>query len=164
MRRTGWSTLTSRISLLAYIVKVADDDGLDLYFSSSVTPVHSKKSSELTEAVRQRESQPRGSQSLNQVLEAVLKAFRKAMFGSGTKGFFGKSKQGKPMTCYILTDGAWCSEKGADVEALIKDFVDELERTELHAKSFGIQFISFGNNQEGLEFLEHLDSGLQLER
>lgn len=168
MRSTDWSTLTSRLSLLAYIVKVADPDGLDLYFSSSSSnPVHSKKSTDLTDAVIKRYSERAGSDNLKKVLETVLHAFRESMFGKGgNKGFFAKRipKRKKPMTCYILTDGAWCSDMNCDIEIVIKDFVDELLRKEAGEKDFGIQFISFGNHREGLQTLEHLDSGLHLKR
>ncbi|KAB2577294.1 hypothetical protein DBV05_g4043 [Lasiodiplodia theobromae] len=167
MRNADWSTLTTRFSLLSYIVKVADPDGLDLYFSSSVDPIHSKKSSELTGAVTKRRLKPVGRDNLVRVLEAVLQAFRASMFGSGrNKGRLGKksSKRGRPMTCYILTDGAWFAEHGPGVEAVIKKFVDELLRKVAQETDFGIEFISFGDHHEGLDFLEYLDSGLHLER
>ncbi|KAL1619885.1 hypothetical protein SLS54_006484 [Diplodia seriata] len=167
MRSADWSLVTSRFSLLAYIVKVADPDGLDLYFSSSSKRIHSNKSSELTEAVKKRHSLGVGHENLRMVLETVFELFRASFFGSGSgKSFFGKrvSKRGKPMTCYILTDGAWCSDSNCDLERVIREFVDELLRKETQPRDFGIQFISFGSHQEGLDTLQHLDSGLRLPR
>ncbi|KAL0253078.1 hypothetical protein SLS55_010528 [Diplodia seriata] len=167
MRAADWSKLTSRFSLLAYIVKKADDDGLDLYFSSSKKRNNSTKSSELTQIVQNRARGSMGPDNLSTVLQTVLKASRKTVFRTGgSKGFLGigASPKKKPMTCYILTDGAWCLDKASDIETMIVDFVDELLRKDSEPTDFGIQFISFGNHQEGLANLERLDSQLNLKR
>lgn len=167
MRNGSWVTVAQRLDLLAYMVKDADEDGLDLYFSTSLKREHSKKASELTEIVLERPKKPKGGVNIRKVLESILDDFRTSVHEEDhTKSFLGlrKAKKRKAMTCYILTDGAWSRDEHCDLEPVIKKFVDALIKLDSADRDLGIQFISFGNDRWGLETLEYLDSSLGLQR
>ncbi|KAL8702873.1 MAG: hypothetical protein Q9201_003964 [Fulgogasparrea decipioides] len=66
----------------------------------------------------------------------------------------------KPLSFYVLTDGNWQPQN--EVGPIIKDLVDSMVAHHLSKEHVGIQFIRFGEDQQGIARLNHLDHGLGL--
>jgi hypothetical protein len=158
-----WDEMMSVFEILAYIVKEADDDGIDLYFTMSGEKHHNKNASPLVEIVKKR--RPRGTSEISFRLEAILDSYKSRLNEQQglrrSRSMFASKKDVKPLNLYIFTDGAW--QHGSDAAPAIRSLVKDLHKLELPAKQVGIQFISFGGNKNNLERLEHLDDGLGLE-
>lgn len=59
------------------------------------------------------------------------------------------------MNVYVFTDGAW--QPRSNLEKLIQKLANTLTALQQPEDQFGIQFIRFGNDPDGIERLERLD-------
>jgi hypothetical protein len=60
-----------------------------------------------------------------------------------------------PLSIYILTDGVWA--RGGSPDAPMLALTETLKKYHLTRRQVGIQFITFGHNREGLEYMRLLD-------
>ena len=151
------------VSLLTYMVKSSDSDGLDLYFTQSTGKINSKKSTNLHSRVRQEGFS--GISDMRGRLIQIIGEHRNKLGKTSApsrKWFKRAEPQGMSgrLSFYVLTDGNWQPEQ--DVGSVIQDLARELREKKLMKEHLGIQFIRFGNNAAGSEHLKHLDSGLGL--
>jgi hypothetical protein len=162
-----WQHVLPVFDVLAYIVKSADPDGIDLYFTMTEEKYNSRdwlgrnSSSKLLDVVRNRTKKMqqafRGSTNITYRLTSILNLYENKLTDQQN------SRRGgmvRPLSLYVLTDGAW--EPGSDASSAIKKVVDLLTRFGYTKddKQLGIQFISFGEDEVGLKTLEHLDNDL----
>ncbi|KAL8713929.1 MAG: hypothetical protein Q9220_002075 [cf. Caloplaca sp. 1 TL-2023] len=152
------------ISVLAYILKTSDEDGLDVYFTQSKTKIHSGKTTKVLNAVRQEPFE--GISNMRGRLSHILQE-HKNKFGNSTGapslGWRKKPKTTEtrtPLSFYILTNGIW--QPKSPVGQVIEDLVASLQEHKLPKEHVGIQFIAFGHDKEGLACLNELDHGLGL--
>ncbi|KAL9604134.1 MAG: hypothetical protein Q9219_000722 [cf. Caloplaca sp. 3 TL-2023] len=152
------------VSILPYLLKTSDEDGLDLYFTQSPSRVHAKNSTRLFEAVEQKNFH--GISNMQARLNHIFQGF-KDDFGEKTSKTSGgwwkgpdQAKTRKPLSFYILTDGVWQPKSSA--RSVILELVESMIRHELPKEHVGIQFIRFGDTPQGIDCLRELDHGLGL--
>ena len=115
------------ISLLAYMVKQSDKDGLDICFTQSTQKVHSERSKKLSAAVC--EEKFHGISDMRTRLSHIFQG-HKIKFGttvSRTSSWY--KKAGPPeapnaLSFYVLTDGCW---QPNEVAPTITALVDQYE-------------------------------------
>lgn len=149
------------VSLLAYILKNHDKDGLEIYFTQSLHKVNSKKSLKLLASICHQPFE--GISDMRSRLYNVLKGHRNK-FGMqippSRRLLGGRTPQPqRPLSFYILTDGKW---QPNDVGGIIKDLVNTMKDTGCSKEHVAIQFIRFGNDQASIDRLDELDHGLGL--
>ena len=155
--------LKSVLSLLAYMVKKSDKDGLDIFFTQSSKKVNSQKSSKLLTAIDQEIF--RGITDMRGRLQSLcqehINKFGKLI--TPPRSFFGRqpaSQPQRPLSFYILTDAKW---QPTDVGAFIKkDLVQSMIAKGCPKEHVAIQFIRFGHDQASIKKLDELDHGLGL--
>ena len=150
------------ISLLAYMVKKSDKDGLDIFFTQTVTKVNSQRSSKLSASINQEVfagvSDMRGR--LQSILQEHINKFGTSI--QAPKPLFGRQpppQPQRPLSFYILTDAKW---QPTDVGRLIKDLVQTMKAKGCPKEHVAIQFIRFGEDQASIDKLDELDHGLGL--
>ena len=150
------------IDLLAYMLKKSDPNGLDLHFTHSIKKVNSCKTKRLVNAVCKERFA--GVSDMRGRLTTILQEHR-ANFGKSitpTVPFYKKSlspQPQRPLSFYIFTDAKW---QPNDVGPLIQAVVDDMLYHNLPKEHVGIQFIRFGDDQDGKDELDRLDRGLGL--
>ncbi|KAG4434108.1 hypothetical protein IFR05_010417 [Cadophora sp. M221] len=151
-----WTNVTKVIEGLSYILKVADNDGLDLYFTiSEQSAIKEKHTSTLVRLVeRHKQTDRAASTEINFRLNQILEKY-KAKLDSNP---WWPKKPPKPLSLYILTNGVWEAECKPEIP--IKNVVQKLQDLRKDREQIGIQFISFGNDTIGMERLRHLDDDL----
>ena len=154
--------IESVVSLLAYILKKSDEDGLDIYFTQTSKKVNSKKSTKLSTSIYHEPcvgvTNMRGR--LQNVLQEHINKFGTLI--SPPKTFLGRKPRPqpqRPLSCYILTDAKW---QPTDVGGFIKDLVQSMKAKSCPKEHVAIQFIRFGNDQASIKKLDELDHGLGL--
>jgi hypothetical protein len=157
-----WDDVKSVFEVLAKIVKSADPNGIDLYFTMSEERYNSKKwgvnsSSKLVRIVNERRHRIRGSSNISYRLYSIL-----ALYEMELTNVHNLRRGGtvRPLSLYVLTDGVW--EPGCDPSSTVKHLVDKLIEFGYPKDShqLGIQFISFGKDPQGLGRLKDLDDNL----
>ncbi|CAO2651710.1 Nn.00g042800.m01.CDS01 [Neocucurbitaria sp. VM-36] len=153
--RAHWQELLATFSALAYLVKGADKDGIELEFSSSKRHYRAKNTTTLAHHVKGRPlSEPSNIEdSLGRILEGYIKEqvlSRKRL----------RPRQG--LSIYVLTDGVWRSD--SDPTEVIKKTADALQQLGASPGSIGIQFIKFGQDEIGNARLLRLDDELDFGR
>lgn len=150
------------ISLLTYMLKDTDPNGLDVCFTQSKQKVNSAKSKILWTAVSQIDFH--GISDMRSRLSHILQE-HKNKFGTTTtpSGHWYRRasppEAQKPLSFYVLTDGNW---QPNDVGPTIKALVYDMIVNHLPKEHVGIQFIRFGEDSRGVARLENLDRGLGL--
>lgn len=153
-----WPELLDLFSVMAYMVKEYDKDGIELHFSRSSKHYRGKHTKPLLQWLRQRE--PTGFSDIKPRLSSILNGYQQKITSQPLFGIKFLSKSVRPLNLYVFTDGAW--EDDENVERPIKQLVEALEKLPVPGDQVGIQFIRFGNNRDGKRRLQFLDSGLDL--
>jgi len=152
--------------ILAYMVKGSDPDGIELYFTVSSERHKSKKGStkELTSILEYHKYE--GDSNIRSSLKFIVQNYKDRLKmpvrrASSWWGLRGRSAESvRNQTVYVFTDGNW--QPNSDPTEIIADLVGDLKEHKVLKEEFGIQFISFGNDRDGLAMLERLDRGLNL--
>ena len=149
---------------LAYLLKESDPDGIELYFTMSFEFLRSKRSSKLVEFVEH--NPPReGTSNIRLSLLKIIQDYQRRLNVQGQNSLSRRwshtRARVRPQTLYIFTDGIW--EPLCNPADIVASLVKSLKQHGLPREQFGIQFISFGTNTEGLARLAGLDSRLGLE-
>ena len=156
-----WKEVRDVFAHLAYIVKDKDPDRIDLLFTMSRDAHHSHRTTPLLDVLDG--IRPQGDSNIRSQLSEVLQDYQARLKGQKPSGWFRRRHppgQVRRQTLYVFTDGIW--QPDCDITEIIKHLVDCLKEHNLYREQFGIQFIRFGDDPEGVKRLEHLDSGLKL--
>ena len=150
------------VSLLTYMLKDSDPNGLDIGFTQSRQRVNSGKSTKLSAAASSATYQ--GVSDMRTRLSHILQEHKNKFgtFSTSSGPWYkrtGSQEAQKPLSFYILTDGKW---QPNDVGPVIRDLVQTLKSKELPKEHVGIQFIRFGHDEQGIARLNNLDHGLGL--
>lgn len=152
----------SVVSLLAYMLKGSDDDGLDICFTGSKHKINSKKSTKISSSINQQEFVGflDMRESLRNILQDHVNNFGR-LIPSSRSFLWGQSqpKQPRPLSLYVLTDAKWMP---TDVGGLIRGLVQSMKDKGCPKEYIAIQFIRFGNDQASIDKLNELDHGLGL--
>ncbi|KAF4634094.1 hypothetical protein G7Y89_g4015 [Cudoniella acicularis] len=151
-----WGELKYVLEVLSYMLK-GDPDGVELYFTNSVTHVKSKHTTKLLRSIDL--TKPEGGTNLGLRLGDILNEYGfRAHNSAASKALskLGPSKRTRPINIYFLTDGLW--EGHPDLDESLKDLLVYLIRLEREDSNFGIQFIKFGDNPVGEEHLSRIDN------
>lgn len=149
--------------LLGYIVKGTDPDGIEIQFTMSRDRKERAKNTgqllRTLETVRYV-----GTSNIRIQLGDIFQDYHdKLRDRKPTRSLFKLLKSPRPVrrqNLYIFTDGIW--QPGCDPAPMIKKLVGSLEQNFMEREQFGIQFIRFGNDPDGINRLNQLDSGLGL--
>ena len=150
------------VSLLAYMLKALDSDGIDVCFTQSLQRINSGRSTKLSASVDQVNYM--GVCDMRICLGRIMREY-KDKFGTTTPlpgrwyKKVGFREAQKPLSFYVLTDGKWPPH---DVGPVIKNLVDTMVEKKLPKEHVGIQFIRFGEDPQGIARLDRLDHGLGL--
>ncbi|RDW85934.1 hypothetical protein BP5796_04259 [Coleophoma crateriformis] len=146
------------LGILAYLVKDSDPDGIELRFTNSDSYVQSKNSTQLVETFLS--NTPRGLTDIRLRLGWILNEYSKTLKKQSQGRFWHRFKSVRSLNIYVLTDGIW--QPISDVTSPINQLISNLKDNGQY--QVGIQFISFGSNEQALERLKYLDKSLDLER
>lgn len=160
-----WDDMIDLFAVMAWLIKDADPDGMELY--TTVSDGRPLKSKDVTPLLTALKSKPQtGMTDINLSLGRILDDYKSKLHEQRSHRSFWRtartgSRDVRPMTLYVLTDGKW--ESPADAETPIRSLVKKLGELGLQRRQFGIQFISFGNDPGGLSRLKILDDQLGLD-
>ncbi|KUI67132.1 Mitogen-activated protein kinase kinase 1 [Cytospora mali] len=153
---------------LAYILQDADDDGLDVMFTSNWEEMrHDRRTDNLVAFVNNNFDKYGARCFIEKSLHAVItKVIERLPEKEGARrrlvNRLARKNKGRPTSIYILTNGVWDSKAkgvcGADTP--IRQLIRELQSRNLHRSQVAIQFIHFGNDERGSERLKWLDDEL----
>jgi hypothetical protein len=161
-----WDEMCPLFEILAYMVKKSDLDGIDLYFTMSDKKLNNQDTTRLVDIVTERKTHLEGQSDVNIRLDHILGGYNtklKNQIALRKQGSpYAPIQEAKPLSVYVFTNAMWTNH--SDPTPAIKMIVDSLVRLEAPKNQVGIQFISFGQDQECLDRLEHLDKHLGLKR
>ena len=145
------------------MVKATDPDGIEIRFTMSRG--NKKRKRNTAPLLRILDEVPyNGTSNIRTELGDILQDFHaKLRDPKPMKSIFNRTRSTRPVRCqnlYIFTDGIW--QPSCDPTRWIKNLVDSLEQNSMEREQFGIQFIRFGNDPDGINRLNQLDSGLGL--
>ena len=157
-----WNKVKDTLNALAYLVKSADPDGIDLYFTNSGYEAHSKDRKGLMKVFNT--VKPEGKCIMKIALGKILESYKlEPMMVQNGRLFSRKKKQKWGLSVYVLTDGVW--DDGVDelcgVHEPIATLVRKLSKNGKMEHHVGIQFIRFGDDATGKKRLDSLDNGLR---
>jgi len=156
-----WSNVCKTFKALTYLVRETGEAKIDLHFTiSRRCEKKARKSKDLLPIVQAMEDEIRSKDSTTDInfrLNEILEDYKRNL----DNNHWWRSKP-KPLSLFVLTDGIWEDEVTASEP--IKNAVAKLEDLRKDKRQIGIQFISFGNDPEGLQRLEHLDDRLNISK
>lgn len=159
-----WQAVLDLLDVLAYRLKSADPDGLELFFSMSEGGVKKKHTKQCLEAVTWKKPNVHTERISNIAirLSSILGEYEKKLRKQPSKvsSLFSKSKQSelRPMNLYVFTDGKW--QPDSEPDGPIRSLVKTLVEVNKLSGQVGIQLIQFGNDPQGSANLRWLDSEL----
>ncbi|KAM6509941.1 hypothetical protein FALCPG4_017577 [Fusarium falciforme] len=133
---------TARV--ISYVTKVADDNGMDLFFASDPTKSQKHTTSKTVEQAIKRMKIVKGKCHMKNCLLNIMKAV-----------FKGDQNTIKPTSIYVYTDAVW--EDANEVASVIKTAIGRLAEVKEDNSTLMFQFIQFGNDEQGTEYLRKLD-------
>lgn len=159
-----WEKVRKVLELLWALTELYDPDGLDLYLSTENKKHKPKTNRRMLRLFDDCSTQ--GCPDMRQRFASIIESYQSRL---GKKNTFSKIWHPnstpdigpRALTLYVLTDGVW--QPNCTLETEIKNLVTSLRQHGMPNKHIGIQFIRFGDNEEGTRRLQHLDSGLGLE-
>jgi len=142
------------LGMLAYLVKDSDPHGLELFFTCSNPKFKERDPDKLVKGFKK--NTPRGITDirlrLGDIIDSYLKGFERGWIMK-------RVRKVRSLNIYVLTDGIW--QPSNDLRPVLKRLIAKLNEKGRYV--VGIQFISFGNNSDALERLDHLDDKLKRE-
>lgn len=150
------------LRLLGYITKQFDPNGVDLYFMNSKETVKKCKRAEKMDSAL-KACKFEGASDMRFCLQKHLQEYRgrivarqqgKAKFREFFSG--NATDPPRPQTFYVFTDGRWLRREENGQE-FIKGLMEQMVASGLKKGQVGIQFISFGDDEDGLRRLDELD-------
>ncbi len=144
--REHWLDVKTVFEALSYILKPMAPDGIELFFTVSYDTWRRHNTSELVGYLDKKEVA--GDTDISYRLRLQLQSY-KAKIPLTSRQSSAKSKNVRPMSFYILTDGNW--KAGGDPIAAVKEIAAHLVNVGLRTGQLAIQFISFGQNAAALK-------------
>ncbi|KIX03656.1 uncharacterized protein Z518_07209 [Rhinocladiella mackenziei CBS 650.93] len=157
--KSHWEDVKMIATILGYFLKKYDDDGMDIYFSSSIKRFKAKTTTQLLNCLSGYELQNSSNvgSKLGEIVTEYIDTIEK--YHSHKLYTLTRSRP-KPLNIYVLTDGIW--QPGSEAETPIRRLASTLSQLNRKQGHVGIQFIFFGEDKEAEERLKRYDSGLGL--
>jgi hypothetical protein len=147
-----WPQVCKAFEVLAYLVKDADPDGMELHFTNWSVSGQNKNRTRLLRLLQN--VRPQGQGGLESSLSKILDhCIRPGLL----LHVLGRARRG--VNIYVFTDGIWNRED--DTLCGIDDAIMRAAAKMTTRNSIGIQFIQFGDNETGTRRLQMLDDGLR---
>ncbi|KAL9599629.1 MAG: hypothetical protein Q9219_003713 [cf. Caloplaca sp. 3 TL-2023] len=151
------------IELLGYMVAPYDPNGLEFMLTWYRTSMNSKttqlsKILERLDSIHLRDRLERPNFALP--FADIIEKYQRQIKEKHTPQFFRRVSPPRKMSLYVITDGNWQPKCEILVKDKINDLIDTLNHYQLTTAQVGIQFIRVGDDDEGREKLDVLDSGL----
>jgi hypothetical protein len=154
MRNDYWDDMTELLSIITYMIKSFDEDGLDLYFANSNVKYKVDTSKKIVGIVEKRKrDKDFGLTDMTFRLERILDEYARKLQLERWK-----NNPPRGLNVYIFTDARWT--QFCDIVPAIDKMVETLVALKLPEKQVGLQFISFGDDEEGLKRLKLVDNYL----
>jgi hypothetical protein len=158
-----WNKVIEVLYVLAYLLKDSADDGMALRSTSSNIEYKSKTSSGLSRHLRGRTLLR--TSDIRWCLNTILSEYQTSLYVPTLDrrrplSRKMKLKGKKPLSIYILIDAVW--QPRSDPIEPITSLITMLKELGFSQNQVGIQFISFGNDLDGISKLEHLNSAIDL--
>lgn len=152
------------LELLWAMVSKHDPDGADLYITTDMKALKPRTNLRMLQELDSRPAKdfPDMRHCFAQIIEKYQNQFGTRNYTS--RWFHWKdtpAKGPRKLSLYVLTNGVWQTK--TDLRQVIRTLVDHLNQHKLTNKQIGIQFIRFGDDERGMQRLERLDSGLNLD-
>lgn len=149
--------------LLRYLVKGTDPDGIELHFTQSRDK--KCKARNTGQLLRSLETVPYlGTTNIRTSLDDIFQDYHARLKEhKSTRSLLTWKRSPQPVrrqNVYILTNSVW--QPSCDPAPTIRKLLDSLDENYMEREQFGIQFIRFGNDPDGIAGLNQLDSGLGL--
>lgn len=164
MRRQHWDRVVEVVRALGYLVKTADPDGVELFFTSR--PTDSKRSgvketSSLILALNDHSQTPYvGTCNMENSLGPILDLAISSLKSQRRPKFLQRNRRGTNV--YILTDAVW--EGGSEVQCGVEEPIKNLKKSMTDMgktrATVALQFIQFGHDALGSQRLRYLDDTL----
>ncbi|KAF7544091.1 hypothetical protein G7Z17_g10225 [Cylindrodendrum hubeiense] len=140
----------------AYVAKLIDDDGIELCFSSNPQKMH--RSSHTSNLVTKFSHQQWNQIGFEDKFGVFIDKHVIPRLSSKVPKFI-RSPTLKRLSIFVFTDGRWGYDENAagGVENPIKKLMDEIKHQKLDRTQVMLQFIRFGNDNDGKRFLSYLD-------
>ncbi|KAL8793424.1 MAG: hypothetical protein Q9195_004010 [Heterodermia aff. obscurata] len=155
-----WSDARELLGLLFYLVKRADPDGVDLHFTSPAKHYYRiKTTTDVLELFDQNKPRAQGYCDMSFELSSIVSEYQRTLSNRhAPRSIFGKirSQETRRLSVYTFTDAVW--QPRCDVAPVIRSLVKTLNEENLLKQQAGIQFIRFGDSQEGTKRLDDLDN------
>lgn len=167
--------LVDKLTLLAYILKRVDLDGVEIMLTNDCEFQKYKKATDVGKyADRHFEKGKESGCHMEPCLETLFEKIRKYLSTTNSEGRTVKLLKKKLLNLpsgkvcvYFMTDGAWAEKykgpPGDKLERMITRLSDNLQERSLD-RYVSLQFIRFGENPEAIEALDRLDKLLSTER
>lgn len=151
------------LDLLAYMLLESDPDGIDLYYTGDREKLRGKTHLSILKDFDNHPNE--GTPDMRERFAEILGCYQERLGKKNGifKRVFGKhvpSKGPRRQNLYVLTDAVWQPKTTLTIE--IEALVNDLLQHGLLNKQIGIQFIRFGNDEEGIERLNRLDAQMKL--
>ena len=155
-----WSNARELLGLLFYLVKRADLKVVDLHFTSPARHYYRfKTTTDVLGIFDQNRPRSQGHCDMSFNLSFIVGKYQKDLNKiHARRSIFDKirSQETRPLSLYIFTDAVW--QPKCDVAPVIKALVSTLNQQNLHKQQAGLQFIRFGNSEQGMKRLDDLDN------
>lgn len=157
--------VTRLLQILGYITKKFDPDGVDLHFTINKDNFNEKCKSTDDMIAALRRCKAGGTTDFGACLKTHLQSYGQRLVdhqlnrgaSSKRRSLLGRApKPLRPVTFYILTDGVWVGGEHYG-QTHIENLTRKLKEAGYERDQVGIQFISFGNDEDGLARLRNLD-------
>lgn len=162
------------LEVMGDMVQEADSDGMEFYFTHSLKRFEARSWEGVVDELywqRQfRENRGRPGitrwSEIPRLIKQILEVYQNRLTEThNVKSFSGveslPKKGPRKMSMYVLTDGEWDTQ--SDLENQIRTLVDRLCKNDKRHKQVAIQFLRFGNSPRGIEHLDNLERGFDLE-
>lgn len=143
---------------LAYVAKGLDPDDLELIFASEAHIIYKKPNTrpllKILESHKYRAIQGEMETSLGTVInKRIIPRLPNRIFGKIV------DFNCKPMTVFVFTDGKWGTgvKLGNGLDSPILTLMEKIKKRGLNRTQVMIQFLRFGDDEEGWAHLRHLD-------
>ncbi len=159
--REQWPQVKTAFEALSYVLKPMAPDGIVLYFTNAYDTWRRHNTSELVDLLDRKGLAGDTDVSYRlglQLRDYIIKAPSAAQMASK------KAKKIRPTSYYILTNGNW--KEKSDPTAAIREIADYLFKNDMKGGHLTIQFVTFGQNAEGLHRVNEVantDFGLYVE-
>jgi hypothetical protein len=148
-----WPQVRNAFEVLAYLVKAADPDSMELYFTNWGASGQQRNRTKLLRLLQNVRIQGQGG--LESSLSEILDRYTRLGILHTNSG-----RARRSVNIYVLTDGVWNGEESTlcGVDVAIMRTSAKITTTR---HGIGIQFIQFGHNATGTRRFEMLDEYLE---